>query len=125
MGFAFSWRSSRRAGAVIGVEQGDRAPALALAVLIGANLLDIALTGIYEKTTGTPFDLIGPFARRFRLVSGRRNTYIWTFLPFALAGAVRAGFLAMAAYAALSVAVKAAYLLLRAVRGAKPAAGTP
>lgn len=101
---AIAWSLGRAAG--------DHAPALALAVLIGANLLDIALTGIYEKTTGTPFDLIGPFARRFRLVSGRRNTYIWTFVPFALAGAARTGFLAMAAYAALSVAVKAAYLLL-------------
>jgi phosphatidylglycerophosphate synthase len=93
------------------------APAIALAVLVGANVLDIALTGIYEKSTGTPFDLIGPFPRRFRHISGRRNTYLWAFLPFALAGAVRQGFLMMAWYAALSVAVKAAYLAIRAASG--------
>jgi phosphatidylglycerophosphate synthase len=100
----------------LGRAEGGGTPVIALAVLIGANLLDIALTGIYEKATGTPFDLIGPFARRFRLVSGRRNTYLWAFLPFALAGAARAGFLVMAGYAALSVAVKAAYLALSARR---------
>ena len=84
---AIAW-NLHRGGAEVAIQ--------ALAVLVGANLLDIALTGVYEKATGTPFDLIGPFARRFRLVSGRRNTYLWAFVPFALAGAVRAGFLMMA-----------------------------
>jgi phosphatidylglycerophosphate synthase len=106
----------------LGRTEGGSAPALALGALIGANLLDIALTGLYEKTTGTPFDLIGPFARRFRLVSGRRNTYLWAFLPFVLAGAVRAGFLMMAGYATMSVAVKAAYLAVRTATGGATAA---
>lgn len=95
---AIAWHLSGAAG--------GRAAWLALAVILCAGFLDIALTGAYRARLGMQFDDSGPFARRFRVVAGRRNTYLWTFAPFVVIGEAALGFAVVAAYAGLSFLVK-------------------
>lgn len=79
---------------------------IALAIFVGSNLLDLAVAGAFRARWGVQLDDAGPFERRFRLVAGRRNTYIWTFAPFVLSGARAAGFAVLAGYAAISLTIR-------------------
>jgi phosphatidylglycerophosphate synthase len=75
--------------------------AWALAALIVITALAEALQGeFYRRLTGTQLDDAGRFERAYRLVSGRRNTYFWSLLPFAWFGAWGAGLVMIGAYAA-------------------------
>src|SRR5690606_13703930 len=56
----------------------------------------------YRRFTGQALDDAAPFDRRYRLVSGRRNTFFWTYVPFALAGAWYAGFVMIAVYSVVN-----------------------
>lgn len=74
--------------------------AWAVCALVVFFSLAEALQGeIYRRLTGRQLDDAGPIERRFRLVSGRRNTFMWTLLAFGLAGLWQWGFVAIAAYA--------------------------
>lgn len=76
-----------------------------VAALIIVVALAEALGGeFYRRFTGTQLDDAGTFERQFRLISGRRNTYFWTLIPFAAFGAWYAGFLMIAVYATLTFA---------------------
>jgi phosphatidylglycerophosphate synthase len=84
------------------------------------NMLDVAIGLFYKRKRGVQLDDAGEFERKFRVISGRRNTYIWTLLPFAAATALtgsaaymRAGFAVVAGYAALTVGVRLARLFFR------------
>ena len=55
--------------------------------------------------TGVQLDDAGPFERGFRLVAGRRNTFLWTWLGMALFGLWLEGFALLAAYSVLTTAV--------------------
>lgn len=77
--------------------------AWATAALIVLFAFAEALQGeIYRRLTGRQLDDTGPIERRFRLVSGRRNTFMWALLPFAAAEALHIGFVTIAAYAVLT-----------------------
>ncbi len=52
----------------------------------------------YRRLTGGQLDDAGGIERRFRLVSGRRNTFLWTLIPFVAFGAWHAGFVMIAIY---------------------------
>ncbi|MFN5782004.1 MAG: CDP-alcohol phosphatidyltransferase family protein [Novosphingobium sp.] len=81
----------------------ETAWAWAVAALIVFFALAEALQGeIFRRLAGTQLDDAGPIERRFRLVSGRRNTFLWTLVPFGLAEAWAAGFIMIAAYAVLT-----------------------
>jgi phosphatidylglycerophosphate synthase len=74
--------------------------AWAVAALIAFFALAEALQGeIFRRLTGRQLDDSGPIERRFRLISGRRNTFMWSLVPFGLAGAWQAGFIMIAVYA--------------------------
>lgn len=80
--------------------------AWALAVLIVCMALAEALLGeFYRRMTGTQLDDAGPFEQAYRLVSGRRNTFFWSLLPFAWFGAWGAGLIMIAAYATANLFV--------------------
>jgi len=80
-----------------------REGAWALAAIIILFALAEAVQGeFYRRFTGGQLDDAGDFERRFRLVSGRRNTFLWTLVPFAAAGVWYGGFAAIAAYSALT-----------------------
>jgi len=77
--------------------------AWAVAALIICFALAEALQGeFYRRFTGQQLDDTGVLERRFRLISGRRNTFFWTFLPFALFQAWHIGYVTIAVYAVLT-----------------------
>jgi|JI10StandDraft_1071094.scaffolds.fasta_scaffold70035_2 phosphatidylglycerophosphate synthase len=67
----------------------------------------------FRRFTGKQLDDSGSFERRFRLISGRRNTFFWTLLPFGVAGAWGAGFITMSIYSALTFFVMQARMFIR------------
>lgn len=77
--------------------------AWALAALIVCTALAEALLGeFYRRLTGAQLDDAGRFERAYRLVSGRRNTFFWSLLPFAWFDAWNVGLVAIAVYAAVN-----------------------
>ena len=75
----------------------------AVAALIVLFALAESLSGeFFRRFTGAQLDDAGTFERRFRLVSGRRNTFFWTLVPFAIFDAWYAGFVAIAVYAVVT-----------------------
>lgn len=78
----------------------------ALAVLIiVAALAEAGLGEFYRRFTGRQLDDAGAFERRFRLVGGRRNTFFWSYVPFAALGLWHAGFVMIAIYAVVTFVV--------------------
>lgn len=101
-------------------QAGYAEPYALFALLFFLNMLDAAIGLIYKRKRGVQLDDAGEFERKFRVVSGRRNTYIWTLLPFAAATALsggaaymRAGFVVVAAYSVVTVGVRAFRLFFR------------
>jgi phosphatidylglycerophosphate synthase len=75
-------------------------PVAALAVLFA---FAEAIQGeFYRRFTGGQLDDAGAIERGFRLVSGRRNTFMWCLIPFVAFGAWQAGFILIAAYSVLT-----------------------
>jgi phosphatidylglycerophosphate synthase len=80
--------------------------AWALAALIILPALAEAVQGeFYRRMTGTQLDDAGPFERQVRLVAGRRNTFLWSWLAFAAMGLWFQGFVMIAAYSVLTTAL--------------------
>jgi 1L-myo-inositol 1-phosphate cytidylyltransferase / CDP-L-myo-inositol myo-inositolphosphotransferase len=67
----------------------------------------------FRRFTGRQLDDWGVFERRFRLVSGRRNTFFWTLLPFAAVGAWYPGFVVMALYSVVTFFVMQTRFFIR------------
>lgn len=93
-------------------------PYIGFALIFFCNMADIIIGLVFTARRGRQLDDYGPFERRFRLVSGRRNTYIWTLVPFVAvslatqsAAAFFAGFATITVYALLTVAVRRARLV--------------
>lgn len=84
---------------------GHGGPWAIAALIILAALAEAGLGEFYRRFTGAQLDDAGPFERRFRLVGGRRNTFFWTFVPFAALSAWYAGFVTIAIYAVVTFIV--------------------
>jgi phosphatidylglycerophosphate synthase len=78
---------------------------LAAAGIILFALTEAASGEFFRRFSGRQLDDWGPFERRFRLVGGRRNTFFWSLVPFALLGLWWPGMLMILAYAAVTFAV--------------------
>ena len=88
--------------------------AWALAALIVCMALAEALQGeFYRRMTGAQLDDAGRFERSFRLISGRRNTFFWSLLPFAWFNAWAAGLAMIAVYSAVNFFVMQARFFIR------------
>jgi phosphatidylglycerophosphate synthase len=75
--------------------------AWALSVFIVLFALAEAIQGeFFRHFVGRQLDDAGDFERRFRLVSGRRNTFFWTLVPFGLLDSWYGGYIAIAIYSA-------------------------
>jgi phosphatidylglycerophosphate synthase len=88
-------------------------PLLLTAAILLSYLLDWPIASLSRKIFGSMLDDVGDFERRFRLVSGRRNTFMWTLLPFVLYDTFRgghrglyAGLWTLALYAAATLLVR-------------------
>lgn len=78
----------------------------AIAALIIVPALAEAVQGeFYRRMTGMQLDDAGTFERRVRLVAGRRNTFVWTWLAMAIFGWWFEGFVLLACYSVATMAV--------------------
>jgi phosphatidylglycerophosphate synthase len=59
----------------------------------------------FRRFTGRQLDDWGDFERKWRLVAGRRNTFFWSLVPFAILGLWFEGLLMILAYALVTFAV--------------------
>jgi phosphatidylglycerophosphate synthase len=78
----------------------------AIAALIILPAVAEAVQGeFFRRMTGFQLDDAGDFERRIRLVAGRRNTFLWTWLGFAAFGLWFEGFVVLAVYSVVTTAV--------------------
>lgn len=77
----------------------------AIAALIILPAIAEAVQGeFFRRLTGVQLDDAGDIERRIRLVAGRRNTFLWTWLGFAVFGLWFDGFVGLAIYSILTTA---------------------
>lgn len=78
----------------------------AIAALIILPAIAEAVQGeFFRRMTGVQLDDAGDIERWIRLVAGRRNTFLWTWLVFAIFGLWFEGFVGLAIYSILTTAV--------------------
>ena len=78
----------------------------AVAALIILPALAEAVQGeFFRRLTGFQLDDAGDFERRFRVFAGRRNTFLWTWLPLAALGLWFEGFMMIAVYSVVTTGV--------------------
>ncbi len=86
----------------------------ALAALIVVSSLGSAVVAeAFRRITGRHLDDSGEFERRFSRIAGRRDTFLWSSLPFAVIGAWYAGLAWLAIYGVLSYAIVQARFFVR------------
>ncbi|MGL4543501.1 MAG: CDP-alcohol phosphatidyltransferase family protein, partial [Polymorphobacter sp.] len=100
-------------GAWFARSSGDAWPWGVAAVLVLFAFAESLQGEFFRRFSGRQLDDSGSFERRFRLISGRRNTFFWTLLPFGVFGAWASGFVVMAAYSALTFFVMQARMFIR------------
>lgn len=84
----------------------DSALPWALAALIILPAVAEAIQGeFFRRMTAVQLDDAGAAERRIRLVAGRRNTFLWTYLGFAAAGLWFQGFVMLAVYSVVTTGV--------------------
>ena len=74
-------------------------------LLVGSDLIARAAKSAVKKTTGRNLDDVGRFDRRFRLVAGRRNIYIWIFAAGLILGFPGAGFQLLCCWGVATAAI--------------------
>ncbi len=84
---------------------GNALPWAVAALIILPALAEAVQGEFFRRMTGFQLDDAGPLERRIRLVAGRRNTFLWSWLPFAAAGWWFAGFVMIAAYSIVTTGV--------------------
>ena len=78
----------------------------AIAALIILPAIAEAVQGeFFRRLTGIQLDDAGPTERRIRVVAGRRNTFLWTWLPMAAMGLWFEGFVMLAIYSIITTGV--------------------
>ena len=78
----------------------------AIAALIILPAVSEAVQGeFFRRFTGIQLDDAGVFERRARLVAGRRNTFLWTWLPLAALGYWFEGFVMLAVYSIVTTGI--------------------
>ena len=74
------------------------APYVMAGALVLFHLADEVQLEFFRRMSGKFLCDFSPFDRGFRMIDGRRNTQLWTFIPFLLFGAWFAGFCMICAY---------------------------
>ncbi len=81
-------------------------PYILFGIIFMVNMTDIGIGLYFKSKKHCQLDDFGPFERKFRVFSGRRNTYIWTLIPFVLFGALYAGYWMITIYALITLGVR-------------------
>jgi phosphatidylglycerophosphate synthase len=76
-----------------------------LALLVGSHLLDEFVKRRAKIATGRLLDDVAPFDRAFRLISARRNVYVWVLAGGLLLGTFPQSYAIICGWAAVSAAV--------------------
>lgn len=80
--------------------------AFAIAALIILPAIVEAVQGeFFRRITGIQLDDAGTVERRLRLFAGRRNTFLWTWVPFAALGLWFEGFVSIAVYSVVTTGI--------------------
>ncbi len=90
----------------LSVEHHSLIPYIWFWMLFGVNVADIFLGKAFRRVFNREPDDMGPFERKLRVVSGRRNTYLWTLLPFALFHSFYTGYILITLYGIASIGIK-------------------
>jgi phosphatidylglycerophosphate synthase len=85
--------------------QGSALPWAVAALIILPALAEAVQGEFFRRLTGIQLDDAGDVERRIRVFAGRRNTFLWTLLPFAALGLWFAGFVMIAVYSVLTTIV--------------------
>lgn len=70
----------------------------AFGALLTLQLIEISNGLVFKIKRGIQLDDFGPMERSFRWVCSRRNTNMWTLVPFVALGALYSGYLFLVAY---------------------------
>jgi phosphatidylglycerophosphate synthase len=76
-----------------------------LALLVGSHLLDEFVKRRAKMATGRLLDDVAPFDRAFRLISARRNVYVWVLAGGFLLGTFPQSYAIICGWSAVSAAV--------------------
>ena len=96
-------------------QAGHYGPWVVAALIVGFALAEALQGELYYRFTGRQLDDRGPTERLVRLFAGRRNTFFWVLLPFAIAGGWEAGMIVIAIYSVVTFFV-AQGLFIRGMR---------
>ncbi len=78
-------------------------PYVLACVIIGAGMAEKVCLHIFERREGLSLDDYRAFDRGFRLIVARRNTLMWTLLPFVVFNALYVGYWVLAFYALMTL----------------------
>lgn len=85
--------------------QGTALPWAIAALIVLPALAEAIQSEVFRRMTGVQLDDYGSLERRIRLFAGRRNTFLWTLVPFAAFDAWFAGFVFLAVYSVVTTGV--------------------
>ncbi len=78
-------------------------PYVLACAIIGAGMAEKVCLHMFERREGMSLDDYSAFDRGFRLIVARRNTLMWTLLPFVVFNAVYMGYWVLAVYALITL----------------------
>lgn len=88
--------------------EGHGAVALWMACfIVGVDMAEKVLLNLFERKRAMSLNVYSPFDRAFRMVVGRRDTYMWALIPFVLFEALWAGYWMLVAYAFITLLERA------------------
>ncbi|MFZ4690744.1 MAG: CDP-alcohol phosphatidyltransferase family protein [Polymorphobacter sp.] len=87
------------------VSRGSALPWAIAALIILPAIAEAVQGEFFRRLTGIQLDDAGEAERRIRLFAGRRNTFLWTWLPFAATGLWFEGFVGLAIYSVVTTGV--------------------
>lgn len=85
-------------GGFLAHQSGHYGPWAMAGITIAFALAEAVQGEFFNRYTGRQLDDAGPWQRRIRLIAGRRNTFFWLLIPFALFGKWEAGLVTIAIY---------------------------
>lgn len=81
-------------------------PYIIFAFMFVCHFVEIAVSAVFRHQKGVQLDDFGNLERNFRWIGSRRNTNIWTLIPFFTFGAYYAGYIFIAGYYGFTVLFK-------------------
>lgn len=89
-------------GGTLAAQQGHYGPWVLASMIITFALAEAVQGEFFNRYTGAQLDDAGKWQRRVRLVAGRRNTFFWLLVPFALFGKWEAGLITITIYSVIT-----------------------